>query len=88
MVEYLLLLVVSVGLIVTFLNSEFFKKTFGSEGKLAKKIKLEYEFGYRHAFLTNNNGDVERELSDVQSHPSYYNNGGTRFFGPMDIYPE
>lgn len=89
MVEYMLLLAVSIGLVMTFANSEFFKRNFGSEGALAKKIKLEYEFGYRHAYLTNNAGDISRDPSSAQEHPSYYQTSGsdTRFFGPQDIYP-
>ena len=89
MVEYMLLMAVSVSLIITFLNSEFVKTTFGTGGKLGTMIKGNNQFSYRHAFATNHPPDISRENKDGRSHPSYYqDNGDTHFFGPKDIYPK
>lgn len=87
-VEYILLLAVSVSLVITFLNSEFVKKMFGTEGQIGKFIKSESEFGYRHAFLRNKGADIPRENRDGSIHPSYFqNNGDTHFFGAKLPYP-
>ena len=88
MVEYILLLAVSVSLIVTFVNSDFFKRIFGSQGSLGRMMKEENQFAYRHAFIKNRSGDISRTNMDGRAHPSYYQpSGDTRFFGPKDPYP-
>jgi hypothetical protein len=88
MVEYMLLLAVSISLVITFLNSDFFKKTFGTEGKLATMIKSEAEFAYRHAFLKNHPPDISRTSRDAKEHPSYFQGGGdSHFFGAKSEYP-
>jgi hypothetical protein len=93
MVEYMLLLVVSVSIVMTFLNSSFFRRVFGQEGAIATTVKAQYEWGYRHAYLeerlVDGSANPPRENTDGRSHPSYYHpNGETRFFGPTDAYPE
>lgn len=88
MVEYILLLAVSVGLLLTFMQSNFFKRYFGTTGLLASRFKHDAEFGYRHAFINHQLPDAPRDNTDATSHASYYNNGSTRFFGPKDVYPK
>lgn len=88
MVEYILLLVVAVSLVLTFYNSRAFQRLFGEQGEVAKNIKSESEFSYRHAFI---NGRPEGDgavVRDITQHPSYANpaTGDTRFFGPRDPY--
>lgn len=89
MVEYMMLLAVSISLMVTFINSDFFKKMFGTEGKLAKMIKEEAEFAYRHAYVRGHGADVSRTNRNGEAHPSYYQNGGSdsHFFGALLPYP-
>jgi Flp pilus assembly pilin Flp len=88
MVEYILLLAVSVSLVITFLNSDFVKRMFGTEGKIGQFVKSEAEFAYRHAFLRNRGEDIPRENTNGTAHPSYYQeNGETRFFGAKLPYP-
>jgi Flp pilus assembly pilin Flp len=90
MVEYMLLLAVALSLVITFYNSDAFKKLFGERGELASMIKEESEFSYRHAYMRNRNGDLPRDSRDGAEHPSYYNSrdGESRFFGPKDTYPD
>ncbi len=88
-VEYLLLLAVSTSLVLTFLNSNFVKTMFGDNGKIGQFVKLESEFSYRHALPRPSNGqDIPRENLIGTDHPSYYNGGSTRFFGPRNVYPQ
>jgi len=88
MVEYMLLLAVSISLVFTFVNSDFFKRMFGEEGKIGKFVKSENQFAYRHAFLRNRQDDISRENRDGRAHPSYYRpSGETRFFGAKLPYP-
>ncbi|WPU65589.1 hypothetical protein [Peredibacter starrii] len=93
MVEYILLLAVVVSLVLTFYNSEAYRRLFGSQGKFGTKIKQDSEFAYRHAYLSKNqDGSIDPDVSigekDITAHPSYYDikNSGTRFFGPKDPY--
>lgn len=90
LVEYILLLVVAVSLVLTFYNSEAFKKLFGTQGKIGEKIKTQNEFAYRHAYTRKNPDfvDVPRDNREGSIHPSYHDvdNNGTRFFGPLDAY--
>jgi hypothetical protein len=79
---------VSASLVFTFLNSDFVKRMFGTEGKIGQFVKSEGEFAYRHAFLRNRGSDISRENRDGTQHPSYYqDNGETHFFGPKLPYP-
>ena len=88
MVEYMLLLAVALSLVITFYNSEAFKRLFGNQGSLGKTIKDESEFAYRHAYMRNKTGDVPRENRNGSVHPSYTNpSGGSRFFSAKDPYP-
>lgn len=87
-VEYILLLAVAVSLVLTFYNSEAFRRLFGREGTVGIRIKTESEFGYRHGFVKNGSVDVSRDNKDGSIHPSYYdaNSNATRFFGPREGY--
>lgn len=91
MVEYILLLAVAVSLVMTFYNSEAYRRLFGDNGAIGKKMKAESEFSYRHASMLGT--DVPRDNRDGTIHPSYYDDGsggssvGTRFFGPKNPYP-
>ncbi len=62
---------------------------FGANGKIGAFIKAESEFTYRHAFPRNGSSeDIPRENLSGEAHPSYYKDGGTRFFGPKVSYPD
>jgi Flp pilus assembly pilin Flp len=89
MVEYMLLLAVSVSLVMTFINSDFMKRIFGSGGSLGTKIREENQFAYRHAFGKKAEiPDIGRNNVDGRAHPSYYQpDGTTHFFGATDAYP-
>ena len=90
MVEYILLLAVSVSLILTFYRSDFYRRMFGSQGQLGRSIKSGNEFSYRHA-LGSKGGylDPLRTSRDGSTHPSYHDGikNTTRFFGPKVAYP-
>lgn len=92
-VEYILLLVVAISLVLTFYNSEAFRRLFGDQGTVGMRIKRESEFSYRHAYGVDYStqaipNDVNVGSRDITQHPSYWDpkNGGTRFFGPKDPY--
>lgn len=92
LVEYILLLVVAVSLFMTFYRSETFRKLFGEQGEIGKKMKTQNEFAYRHAFYGSGTArtvldDIPRDNKDISVHPSYAEPGvGTRFFGPKEPY--
>lgn len=95
LVEYILLLVVAVSLVLTFYNTETFKRLFGEQGEIGQQIKSQNEFAYRHAFSSSGvdrvrPADVPPDNKDGSQHPSYADvtNGGTRFFGPKEAYGE
>ena len=89
-VEYILLMAVSVSLIITFINSDIYKRIFGSGGSLGTMIKEQNQFAYRHAYVKRDTPDIPRENPEGRDHPSYYNqtSGETRFFGPKLAYPQ
>lgn len=90
LVEYILLLAVVVSLVLTFYNSEAYRRLFGSKGKLAKTIKDEGEFAYRQAYPHSATpGTVPNAGErDITQFPSYKSPAGdTRFFGPKNPYP-
>ncbi len=89
-VEYILLLAVSVSLVITFYKSATFKSLFGDQGAIGQTYKMESEWGYRHAFIAGpKSGATSGPYTSAHDHPSYYNpsEGTTRFFGPNDPYP-
>lgn len=92
LVEYILLLVVAVSLFMTFYRSETFRRLFGEQGEIGKKMKTQNEFAYRHAFYGSGASrtvlpDIPRDNKDISQHPSYSEPGvGTRFFGPKEAY--
>ena len=87
-VEYILLLAVVVSLIITFRNSELFRRMFGTGGTIGQRMKQESEFSYRHAY-GHGAVDVPRLTRDGAVHPSYHDadGGQTRFFGAREPYP-
>lgn len=93
MVEYILLLAVAVSIFLTFYRSETFRRLFGEQGEIGKKMKAQNEFSYRHAFYATGPSrervdDIPRDNVDIVQHPSYKEpgSGDTRFFGPRDPY--
>lgn len=88
MVEYILLLAVAVSLVLTFYNSRAFQRLFGEQGEVAKNIKSESEFSYRHGFVSGRNETDSPVARDITQHQSYANpsTGDTRFFGPEEPY--
>lgn len=89
MVEYILLLAVVASLIMTFYNSDFFKRMFGGKGVMGTRIKQSSEYSYRHAYQENRAEPYPANAKeDPTRHPSYHEPGvGTRFFGPRENYP-
>jgi hypothetical protein len=89
-VEYILLLSVSVSLVTTFYNSDTFRSYFGNDGKIGKIYKVEAEWGYRHATMTGRGSTPEGNglRPNIMQHASYYNSVDpqTHFFGPSDTY--
>ncbi len=86
LVEYILLLAVAASLAMTFYRSKVFRRLFGENGEIGKKVKMRNEFAYRHAFQVSKGGtvsDIPRENKNINEHPSY---GPGRFFGPKDPY--
>ena len=88
MVEYILLLAVVVSVVYTFMNSNAYKKLFGSAGSFGKIAKTQTEAAYRYSTMKVNS-ELSRDNRDGSIHPSYHdeNAGGTRFFGPKVAYP-
>jgi Flp pilus assembly pilin Flp len=88
MVEYMMLIAVVISLIVTFFNSDIFKRLFGQEGMVGQRIKEETEFAYRHAYIRNHPPGPQPPQYNPAVHPSYHEPGkDTRFFGPRSTYP-
>lgn len=89
MVEYILLLAVAVSMVITFYNSDAFKRLFGEQGEVANKIRHDSEFSYRHGYTRGNTGDVSRTNRDGAIHPTYHNptQSGSRFFSAKETYP-
>jgi hypothetical protein len=88
MVEYILLIAVVISLLITFLNSDIFKRLFGNEGLVGERIKEESEFAFRHAFVRNRQPGPQPLQYNPATHPSYHEQGkDTRFFGPRATYP-
>ena len=90
MVEYILLLAVSISLVATFYRSDAFQRLFGTRGQLGESMKNGNEFSYRHALGRKPEYvNTPKTSRDASRHPSYYNGkeNKTRFFGPKDPYP-
>lgn len=85
LVEYMLVILVSVSIAYSILNSDLVKDYFGENGTLATNFKLELEYSYRHGIRGR-----KRTNKDYNSpnHDSYRANGDTRFFGPLQRYPD
>lgn len=90
-VEYILLLVVSVSLVMTFYKSATFQSLFGENGSVGVAMKEQTEWGYRHAYIRGvRPAPTSAPYPTASSHPSYYNQSlsTSRFFGPFDPYPQ
>ncbi|MBA2406356.1 MAG: hypothetical protein H0V66_16380 [Bdellovibrionales bacterium] len=92
-VEYILLLSVAMSLVVTFYRSATFQRFFGSQGELGRAYKVDSEWGYRYASMS----DIDRTTAEpntpkpsAEEHASYYNKAKSQshFFGPSDAYPQ
>lgn len=96
LVEYILLLSVAVSLVITFYNSEAFRRLFGKNGAVGRNIKQESEFSYQQAYprsvrkpgTSNEPPEDLPTIRDINTYPSYKDtaDGGTRFFGPREPY--
>ena len=94
LVEYILLLAVAVSLVITFYNSEAFKRLFGKNGAVGRNIKIETEFSYQQAYPRGPAAggaslpETQPAVRDINTYPSYRDtaSGGTRFFGPRQPY--
>lgn len=86
LVEYILLLSVVAGILLTFYKSRLFQRYFGDRGLIGQTIKSRSEFAYRHGYM-----GVEdthpKGSRDGASHPTYTDGNESRFFGPQDRYP-
>lgn len=89
MVEYILLLSVVVSVVYTFMNSNAFKRIFGTSGAFASIAKIQGEQSYRYSSLNQDVTNLPRDNRNGAIHHSYHDEkrGGTRFFGPKAIYP-
>ncbi len=90
-VEYILLLAVSMSLVVTFYRSETFQRFFGTQGELGRIYKQDGEWGYRHASMTGKllaPDEPNEPKTSAEDHASYYNKSKsvTHFFGANDPY--
>jgi hypothetical protein len=85
MVEYILLLAVVVAISATVLKSGFVSDYFGEDGTFTKNFKLELEYSYRHAVRGRKANSVNYTSPN---HDSYKFSGDTRFFGPLQRYPQ
>ena len=87
MVEYILLLSVVAGIVLTFYRSNLFQKYFGRQGLVGQTIKTRTEFAYRHGYMGQED-TFPKGSRDGASHPTYADPaGGSRFFGPKEKYP-
>ncbi|MFL5783810.1 MAG: hypothetical protein ACJ76H_04310 [Bacteriovoracaceae bacterium] len=88
LVEYILLLSVVVGIVLTFYRSKLFQKYFGNKGMIGQTIKTRTEFAYRHGYMGTNDPQPKGSR-EGSTHPTYADpTGGSRFFGPKDKYPQ
>lgn len=88
-VEYLLLIAVVISILTTIFNSDLFKNLLGNNGRFAKAIKEETQWNYRHGLQGRQPSPVPIKYSGG-THPTYYNQavGESRFFGPVEPYPQ
>ena len=93
LVEYILLIFVVVGFVFYLFNHSPLGIFFSDIGR---QFKQQTEFSYRHAlFMSGSTGsrnvpaNIPYGERSMLNHPSYVGGGGgTRFFGPAEIYPK
>ena len=89
-VEYILLMALITTVILGLLNSAPFQKIFGEDSEYFDQLGDMIEFSYRHAYL----GDDDERRNDNYNyggaidHQSYKLEGTTRFFVPLEPYPQ
>lgn len=87
-VEYVLLLAVIFTFLTTVWNSQAFKDFFGEDSKffnaVAQKVRVNYHFAANVPL------DTALVENPILEHPSYVNNGQTRFFtlAEDETYPK
>lgn len=83
-VEYILLLGVVVVLVLGVIRSQGFQEVLGKEGTFFRAYKSILEFNYQHGFP----GSRKNPIDYSGLHPSYSRPDGSRFFIPLEPYPE
>ena len=83
-VEYIMLLAVITSIVVSVVNSDWFKQFFGPDSEVFERMKSYMEYTYRHG-LPGQNGVADYGYG--QEHETYFKDGQTRFFYPKDRYP-
>lgn len=85
LVEYMLVILVSVSLAYSILKSDMVQDYFGENGTFVTNFKSELEYSYRHGIR----GRAKNIINyNSPNHDSYRKNGDTRFFGPLQRYPQ
>ena len=82
-VEYVLLLAVVATLVFAVIRNNAFQSYLGKEGEFFKKYKAVVEYSYRYGL----GGEQDPSPDYTKLHPSYFEGGDTRFFGPLNAYP-
>lgn len=83
-IEYVLLLGVVMVMVVTVFRHPKFKAFLGQEGTFFKQYKSLLEYSYRYGL----GGKSDPGSNYSFSHPSYFDNGDTRFFSNKTKYPD
>lgn len=77
---------VIVTLVGSLTKSDKFQEIFGSDSMLIDAYKAQMEYSYRHGL---NGREHFREPNYSNSpHDTFSSGGNTRFFSPMDKYPQ
>lgn len=83
-VEYILLLAVVMTIMITIMNSDYFKSLLGPESQVFEVMRQTMEYTYRHGrFGTKGVGEDNYD----GTHESYYDGSNSRFFSPQVEYP-
>ena len=82
--EYVLLLVVVVGLASAVFKTRLFQEYFGKDSDFVARIINRMEYAYRHGRMG------EDDQINYQNHPTFYdkNQNKSRFFTGESAYPE
>lgn len=86
-VEYLLLMAVTIAMAQAFFKSSYFEDYFGQNSTLFAAMSTFMEYSYRHGRPPGGAVDT-RSYSAGQDHDTYYNTSGskTRFFDTPESY--